>query len=94
MEIEHSVLVKYSCGCIGFPPKTTPNDQGKIQSLIIQPCDSDRSDPCPNLMMIYREMEKKTFEVINDLANNHIVRQMNSLIGDGQSFRIIKSLLK
>jgi hypothetical protein len=81
------ILVKYECGCVGFPP-----DGSKEGPVIIQACDRGAND---DPLQIARRpgVETKKFEEINPLAQGDYMRRLGELINDGYTLRSVRAAL-
>jgi hypothetical protein len=83
------MLVKFSCGCIGFPPEGS----GELaEALLLQACDTEHWDF--DLMFSKRSfMGGKTFEPLDADAEAVLLCEISKLVSDGHKFRRIQSLL-
>lgn len=82
------ILVKYECGCIGFPP------DGHINGpVIIQPCDLDPSENNPLGLERRKGVDSKKFEDLNGLAQGEYERKLEALIRDGYALRSLRQAL-
>ena len=84
-------LVKYRCGCIGFPPNG--NDV-----VLFKCCDKDIQDD--EIMVIcasparVEKLTKEGFTPLEDSGQAEFVNEIGLLIHEGYKFRHIKSLLR
>jgi hypothetical protein len=78
------MLVKFTCGCIGF--NTHP------KALIVAPCDVDRDEP--RVSMFWRNMDAKTHVPLDQDASKELVDELILLIADGHRFREMQALLQ
>lgn len=75
------MLVKFECGCIGFPPDE------KRKAWIVVGCDNDGHSPLISLFL--REIDK-SFAPISREDEAIIFRTISELIRDGHSFQEIR----
>jgi hypothetical protein len=81
------MIVRFDCGCVGLV-----GVQGA--PLVIYPCDLNDPEcweplglhPRPNLA-------SKGYEPLSDEKAAELVRDLNTLVGDGYRFRRVRSLL-
>ncbi len=84
-------LVKYECGCIGFPP-----DNGNV--VLVSCCDDDiHSDPLTMQAatpLRAASIALKKFNPLDPKENLDVIQSIGELIHEGYKFRRIQSLLK
>jgi hypothetical protein len=78
------MLVKYSCGCIGFPPEP----EGK--SLLLRVCDSPKSPYGTN----YRDMEGKSHEPLGVEEVKGRLSTLSDLADDGYQYRELRNVVR
>ena len=84
-------LVKYECGCIGFPPHGD-------DVVLVQCCDRDGQDD--DIMVIcasparVEKLTKEGFTPLEDGGQAEFVNEIGRLIHEGYKYRSIKSLLR
>lgn len=84
------VIVRYECGCIGFPPDA--NDQ----ALILKACDHDgRYDLGEGHCFSFRGgfSRSKIVESLSSTDLGKLVTEIACLIGDGERLREVRMLL-
>jgi len=79
------MLVKFSCGCIGFLGLSD-------KALVVSPCDTDRYDP--DIHLFWRDLSDKTHEVLDPEKGQKLMDEVGALVFDGQRYREIRSLLR
>lgn len=79
------MLVKYSCGCIGFPPNKSGN------AWIVKQCDRDAYSN--EFGLFIRSIEDKSYENLSEYAENELSQKLSKLIDEGYGLRQIKSIL-
>jgi len=68
------MLVKYSCGCIGFLPSTASGE-----SLLIDNCDRDQGD-MGEYSLFFRHMEAKTCTPLTEEEEKKYFQELSHLI--------------
>lgn len=83
------MLVKFSCGCIGFPMRT-PDDEG-AEALLITRCDDDNRGDDPyyqDFYLGYRDfMGTKAYTPLPEEREREIVQDLQRLLRDGYALR-------
>lgn len=83
-------LVKYECGCIGFPP-----DNGNV--VLVSSCDNDINSDSLTLQaatpLRAACIVQKKFEPLEPKENLEIIQTIGQLIHEGYKFRRLRSLL-
>ena len=84
-------LVKYECGCIGFPP-----DKGNV--VLVSHCESDINSDSLTLQAATPVraacIADKKFKPLEPKENLEIIQTIGQLIREGYKFRRLRSLLK
>lgn len=79
-------LVRFSCGCVGFPPIPSTGE-----AVIVEFCDGDGDEyGCSKR----RGMDEKPYAAIHDFERDKIILDLASLIADGYNLRQVKQILK
>ena len=83
-------LVKYKCGCIGFPPHVD-------DVVLVKCCDADIQDDDINLRCAspsrVEKLKREGFTPLEDGGQAEFVNEIGNLIHAGYKFRSIRSLL-
>lgn len=79
------MLVKFSCGCIGF----APDEDG--HAWLIKDCTREADDF--EYAVFRRDVSDKTFEPVDAMDADVHIRKLARLIHDGNTFREVKRLL-
>lgn len=79
-------LVKYSCGCIGFPTEMFGD---KLNSIIVKHCDDEHV----TFSFTPRAMGDKLSINLSTQEASDIIAGLSSQLSDGQDFKEVKSLL-
>jgi len=77
------MLVKFSCGCIGFLGLSD-------KALVVSACDGDRDDPS----LFWRDLSDKTHEPVPPERAKELADEIASLVADGHRYREVRSLLR
>lgn len=81
------MFVKFSCGCVGFPPGSDG------YAVVVHPCDVADTDYWEPLSFSRRDIDGKGYEPLPPEAEENLLHDLARLMGDGYRFRRIKSLL-
>lgn len=86
------MLVKFSCGCIGFLPTHTD------EAWIIRACDTDWHDNEYGLFLrthmgLSDTIAPKTFEPLSEEEEKKHLEALSRLIAEGYCFRTLKSIM-
>jgi len=86
METSNQLLVRYSCGCIGFRPF---NDG---TALIVDNCDKDALSPegvTLSIRLIKSKGDIKSYKSIDEKKQFKLLQELASLVSHGHAFRSI-----
>lgn len=73
-------MVKFQCGCIGFPPDSDG------MSLLVKACDRTGCDP--EITLFPRDMSGKTYTPHTD--EDGLVDKLSRLVADGYRWQSLK----
>ena len=82
------MFVKFSCGCIGFPPNT----EGK--SVIVKACDGEGEICFYDRFITHSDGSPKSFEPLDSDTDKSIQNDISRTIQDGHKWFELKLLLK
>lgn len=80
-------LVKYDCGCIGFPPMSDGS------SVLISVCDRDCFGDYSGAFST-RKMNSRAYEELHEELCKEHADKLASLIDDGYAMRTVRSLVE
>jgi hypothetical protein len=90
------MLVKFECGCIGFPPRT-PVAEG-AEALLITRCDNDPygyEEHPEEFYLGYRDfMGDKSYAPLSEEREREIVQDLQALLSDGYALRATRRRIR
>lgn len=82
----HNLLVKYSCGCIGFRPGPDGN------ALLIKACDGDANQD--ELAIFERNQKDHTFKPITRELENELLGKLSVKVSNGYRLEEMRQIMR
>ena len=86
------MLVKFSCGCIGFAGVPDPKGEGR-EALVIKPCDLPSEMAWEPYCFYHRDLSDKSYTPLEADQVASVLSDIGALVADGYSFRQLRSIL-